>query len=96
MPKSAVAETSPWWRLGSLNHHQQRYFRTLFVLAVILGFLRYYSAVLTIVAIGHGVIPAVAMSYTMWRENRSYRLARQKKSRELMRAAQERFGLSKA
>jgi hypothetical protein len=45
--------------------------------------------------IGWFAIPVLAQAYAFWSWNPGLRLARKKKSRELMRAAQERFGLAR-
>jgi hypothetical protein len=44
--------------------------------------------------IGWFLLPFLAMCFEYWRWGRAPRIARRKKARELLRAAQERFGLT--
>lgn len=91
--EATSTDRSPWLQPGSLHHHLPRYFGAQCALLAVFIYLRWSYAALTVVTIGYGMIPALAITYAAWRENRTSRLARQKKKREMMQAARERFGL---
>jgi hypothetical protein len=87
-------EQSPWLRRVDFRDAFAWFYGPMFVLLTVSIYLRLPGPALAVIVIGHGFGPLVGILYAKWSERHAQRVARRKRSREMMRAAQERFGLA--
>jgi hypothetical protein len=83
-----------WFNDRRLQHNAPLLFWITFAAVTVFIFLRWMRFIICTAWIGWFLLPFLAMCFEYWRWGRAPRIARKKKARELLRAAQERFGLA--
>jgi hypothetical protein len=83
-----------WFNDRQLKHNAPVLFWLTLAAVAVFMFLRWWRYLIWAAGIGWFFLPLLAKAYEYWSWKRGLRLSRKKKARELLRAAQERFGLT--
>ena len=84
-----------WFNNRQLKEKAPLLFWLTFAAVTVFLFLRWSRYFIWTAWVGWFLLPFLAMCFEYWRWSRAPRIARRKRSRELRREAQERFGLAR-